>query len=221
MSPSASPTQGRPRRARRADARQRARTDARRTAAVRGARPRLARHAPTAVPTRLSKAIEALERAAQSAAASSELMATLRARAPAANQPERPSACSSRPRALPGRSRRRSSFYARVAERPEPSRRPPATPCSSSRRSCPTDPTAAGRAAQIGLLSLRLNEPATAVVWLERAAARSPDVRTARGARRRAASRRRPRCRARDDHPRPRKGPGQRRPAHAGYRIGN
>jgi len=33
----------------------------------------------------------------------------------------------------------------------------------------------ATRATQIGVLSLRLNEPATAVAWLQRAAAASPD----------------------------------------------
>jgi tetratricopeptide (TPR) repeat protein len=128
-------------------------------------------------PDAISKAIQALERAAQSSTASSELMATYGRALLAANQPEMAQ------RALHEAVQRfpvdpeAFVLYARVAE--ARSQWAVARDALLKHQALvPDGPDAAGRAAQIGLLSLRLNDPATGVVWLERAAARSPDVRT-------------------------------------------
>jgi tetratricopeptide (TPR) repeat protein len=127
-------------------------------------------------PDALSKALEALERAAGADAASSEVL-TLYGRALLkANQPD------AAERVLQRATRRfpvdADAFlaYADVAERQ--------TRFGVARQALVDygalvvrESDVAARAARIGRLSLRVNEPATAVVWLRRAAAQGNDLR--------------------------------------------
>ena len=123
----------------------------------------------------LSKAIEALERAASTAGASSEVM-TLYGRALVkANQPEAAERVLQQAIERYPLDPEAFRLYALVSERNTPAAARKALIDYGALVNSETD--FAGRAARIGRLSLRLDDPVTAVQWLRRAAvARAADL---------------------------------------------
>ena len=123
----------------------------------------------------LSKAREALERAAASPSASSDVLTLVRARAAAGGrESRRPSTRCSRRRAAIRSSRPAFLLYASAAEKQNH--------LDAARNALilygsvvPEDRDFAARASRIAALSLRLNDPDTAVEWLDQAASASPN----------------------------------------------